>query len=212
MCRYVLKKDLPYAKAGEVFERTTHKSEDGLSDYDYLEIKKRVKDGEDEVNFGIKYNYFLNNFDEWFEEIQEPMGGIHWKPKNGDEYCTPGAVDIYSHIWRGDELDIGCYELGEVFRTEEECKKARDRELAEVRLRRTSTFKPDFENENGGYIVGYDYDAKEFTCAHVDCIDYGEPVRYKTKEEAEKSIKENERDWKIYFGIEEKKGENNVSK
>ena len=30
-----------------------------------------------------------------------------------------------------------------------------------------------------------------------------EPVRYETKEEAEKSIRENEQDWKIYFGIKE---------
>lgn len=81
---YKLLKDLPYAKAGEVFERVTHKSEDGLSDYDYLEIKKRVKDGEDKVNFGIKYNYFLNNFDDWFEEIEEPTDSVRWKPKYDD--------------------------------------------------------------------------------------------------------------------------------
>ena len=39
----------------------------------------------------------------------------------------------------------------------------------------------------------------------VGGANYGEPVHYKTKEEAEKSIKENERDWKIYFGVEEEK-------
>lgn len=81
--KYKLLKDLPYAKAGEVFERVTHKSEDGLSDYDYLEIRKREADGEDETRFGIQYNYFLNNFDEWFEEITD---SIHWKPRWGDKY------------------------------------------------------------------------------------------------------------------------------
>ena len=29
----------------------------------------------------------IDNFDEWFEEIQEPTDSIHWKPKDGDEYC-----------------------------------------------------------------------------------------------------------------------------
>jgi len=37
----------------------------------------------------------------------------------------------------------------------------------------------------------------------LDYYDDGEIVRYKTRAEAEKSIKENERDWKIYFGIKE---------
>jgi hypothetical protein len=85
MKQYKLLKDLPYAKAGEVFERTTHKSEDGLSDYDYLEIRKRVSVGEDETHFGIQYNYFLNNFNEWFEEIEESTDSIHWKPKQDEK-------------------------------------------------------------------------------------------------------------------------------
>ena len=203
MKRYKLLKDLPYAKAGEVFERVTHKSEDSLSDYDYLEIKKRVKDGEDEVNFGIKYNYFLNNFDEWFEEIEEPTDSIHWKPKNGEKYWTPGAADIYSHIWRGDELDIGCYESGEVFRTEEGCKRARNRRLAEVRLRRTSTFKPDLNNGELGWVVGYSCLTKKLTTERFIYSYYGEIVCYKTAEDAKKSIKENREDWLIYFGVEE---------
>lgn len=205
---YKLLKDLPYAKAGEVFERVTHKSEDGLSDYDYLEIKKRVKDGEDKVNFGIKYNYFLNNFDDWFEEIEEPTDSIHWKPKLGEKYWFVnywGNVDCRTR----DDLHIDTCNLrrGNVYLTEKECEKARDRELAEVRLRRTSTFKPDFKNNNAssGYVVGYDYLNKKFCIENVLFRDYGEIVHYETKEDAEKSIKENERDWKIYFGIEEKK-------
>nr|DAP83481.1 MAG TPA: hypothetical protein [Caudoviricetes sp.] len=35
-----------------------------------------------------------------------------------------------------------------------------------------------------------------------DDYDAGEPVRYATREEAEKSIEENREDWKIYFGID----------
>lgn len=33
--------------------------------------------------------------------------------------------------------------------------------------------------------------------------DAGESVRYETREDAEKSIKENREDWLIYFGIRE---------
>lgn len=98
--------------------------------------------------------------------------------------------------------DYNAWRTGRVFRTEEECEKALDRELAEVRLRRTSDFEPDFENGNGGWIVGYDHEEDRLLATPIDYIDYGEPIRYATKEEAEKSIRENREDWKIYFGID----------
>lgn len=200
---YKLLKDLPYAKAGEVFERVTHKSEDGLSDYDYLEIKKRVKDGEDKVNFGIKYNYFLNNFDDWFEEIQEPTDSIHWKPQRGDKiwYLDENGNTNFTYFDEDDSYHLSRFEFGNTYRTSGECELARERKLAEVRLRQTSNFKPDFENDRGGWVVCY-YHGK-LDCIKTYSCDSGEPVRYETIEDAEKSIKENERDWKIYFGIKE---------
>lgn len=78
-----------------------------------------------------------------------------------------------------------------------------DETLAEVRLRRTSTFKPDFKNNNGGWVVFYNPRENSLEVQEVYSLDYGEIVRYETEEDAKKSIKENERDWKIYFGIKE---------
>ena len=203
MKRYKLLKDLPYAKAGEVFERNTHKSKDGLSDYDYLEIKKRVKVGEDEVSFGIKYNYFLDNFDKWFEEIPNPTDSIHWKPECGEEYWIVNSYGlIVKRIWSDSNEDINMYKLGIVHPTEEKCEKAHDRELAKARLRRTSTFKSDFKNGNGGWTVYYDHGCEMLATCEIGCYDAGEIVRYKTRAEAGKSIRENREDWKIYFGVE----------
>nr|DAX83183.1 MAG TPA: hypothetical protein [Caudoviricetes sp.] len=201
--KYKLLKDLPFAKAGEVFERVTHKSEDGLSDYDYLKIRKREADGEDETCFGVRYNYFLNNFDEWFEEITD---SIHWKPVIGEEYWSFYSDGGISHnVCTGSYWDTARYEMGRTYRTEEDCIRVRDRELAKARLRRTSTFKPDFENGNGGYVIFYNPEEEKLETHNVYCYDYGEIVRYETIEEAEKSIRENREDWKIYFGIKEKK-------
>ena len=203
--KYKLLKDLPFAKAGEVFERVTYKSKDGLSDYDYFKTSKREKDGEDEVLFTIDYNYFLDNFDEWFEKIEEPTDSIHWKPKHGAEYFwidECGSI-LPGTFYRDSLYDQQRLTFGNVYRTEKEAKKARDRRLAEVRLRRTSDFKPDFENDRGGYVVFYNPKEEKLETHNVYCYDYGEIVRYETVEEAEKSIKENERDWKIYFGIKE---------
>ena len=194
MKRYKLLKDLPTFKAGDLF----YISEHGALVYD---------DGD----FGVMayaqstLEKFPNILTEWFEEIQEPTDSIHWKPEQGDEYFwidECGSI-LPGTFYRGALYDQQRLTFGNVYRTEKEAEKVRDRRLAEVKLRRTSTFKPDFENGNGGWIVGYDHQESKFLSMFVGGANYGEPVHYKTKEDAEKSIKENERDWKVYFGIEE---------
>ena len=52
-------------------------------------------------------------------------------------------------------------------------------------------------------MVYYDHGCETLAVCELDYYDDGEIVRYKTRAEAEKSIKENERDWKIFFGIKE---------
>ena len=146
---------------------------------------------------------FPNILTEWFEEIQEPTDSIHWKPVIGEEYWSFYSDGGISHnVCTGGYWDTARYEMGRTYRTEEECEKARDRELAEVRLQRTSTFKPDFENGKGGWAVYYDHGHETLAVCELDDCDAGEPVRYATREEAKKSIEENREDWKIYFGID----------
>ena len=202
--KYKLLKDLPFAKAGEVFERVTYKSKDGLSDYDYFKTSKREKDGEDEALFTIDYNYFLDNFDEWFEKIEEPTTSVRRTPKMGEAYFY---VDEYGNvereIWDNDGVDNELLAMGFVRLTPEEAAEARDRRLAEVRLRQTSDFKPDFEDCRGGWVVYYNYKDKELYAYDTDYDDSGEIVRYATKEEAEKSIRENREDWMKHFGVKE---------
>ena len=192
---YKLLKDTPTIKAGTMFREV-------VSDYDGAGELARV------TPIGAKTNpqwtiQDINNFDEWFEEIEEPTDSIHWKPKIGDRFWTSGNTSVYSQIWKDDEFDRSCYESGKVYKTKEECEKAFKRELAEVRLRRTSTFKPDFENGKGGWIVFYSYMYKELHSMRDSYTDNGEPVRYETEEDARRSIEKNEQDWKIYFGIKE---------
>ena len=141
--------------------------------------------------------------EEIFEEIEEPVDSIHWKPKIGDSCFVLENTNIRQTAYTGMLRDYNAWRTSRVFRTEEECEKALDRELAEVRLRRTSTFKPDWENCEGGWIVGYDHEDNSLTTISIDCTDYGEIVRYETEKDALKSIRENEQDWKTYFGIEE---------
>lgn len=193
--KYKLLKDTPTIKAGTIFEEIVSMS-DGTRE---LAVAVPGEDIPEDPQFAIQD---IDNFDEWFEEIKEPTDSIHWKPKIGDRCFVLENTNIRLTAYTGMLRDYNAYRTGRVFRTEEECEKALDRELAKVRLQRTSTFKPDFENGNGGYIVDYDYINKKIECCDCFWNDSGEIVRYATKEDAKKSIKENEQDWKIYFGID----------
>lgn len=194
--KYKLLKDTPTTKAGTIFEEV-------ISDFYASKQLTRITPigAKTSPEFTIQD---IDNFDEWFEEIKEPVDSIHWKPKIGDRYFyISGYGTVYSETWHGVPVDYYRRALGSIYPTEEECKKARERKLAKVRLQRTSTFKPDFENGNGGWIVGYDYEDESLTTIPISDVDYGEPVRYATSEDARKSIKENREDWLIYFGVKE---------
>lgn len=185
---YKLLKDLPTVKAGAIFKEKIK--------IDGTRVLKTCGSGH-------KHSILvreIDNFDEWFESTSS----ISWNLKWGDRYWY---IDYWGNVnYRNyadaiiDRLNI---DNGNVYYTEEECKKAHERKLAEVRLRKTSTFEPDFENNKGGWIVVYNYRHHELFAQYVNFEDAGEPVRYATEEDAEKSIRENREDWKTFFGIKE---------
>ena len=194
---YKLLKDTPTIKAGTTFKEV-------VSDFDGAKELARI------TPIGAKTNpqwtvQDINDFGEWFEEVQGPTDSIHWKPKIGDDYWiiySDGDIDQSS--WSDHFTDFARCEMGRIYRTKEECEKARDRELAEARLRRTSTFKPDFKDGDGGWAVCYYHRRKELDCIRTYSCDSGEPVHYKTYEDAQRSIKENRKDWLTYLGIEDR--------
>lgn len=195
--KYKLLKDTPTIKAGTIFEEIVNMS-DGTRE---LTVAVPGEDTPQDPQFTIQD---IDNFDEWFEEMEEPTDSAHWKPKIAEKYfCINEYGDVEWKVWNDDDVDNRLMAMGLVYRTEEECEEARDRRLAEVILRQTSTFKPDFKSGKGGWMVYYDHGCETLAVCELDYYDDGEIVRYKTRAEAEKSIKENERDWKIYFGIKE---------
>lgn len=194
--KYKLLKDTPTIKAGTIFEKVV-RGVDGIKGLAVV-----VPIGADtDFQWTIKD---IDNFDEWFEEIQEPTDSIHWEPEVGEKYWFINEYNLVSErTWTDDSKDFNVHSIGGVFRTAQECMDYVHRRMAEARLRRTSTFKPDFENGNGGWIVGYDYEDESLTTIPISDVDYGEPVRYATAEDARKSIKENREDWLIYFGVKD---------
>jgi hypothetical protein len=204
MKRYKLTKDLPTFRAGQL----AYVSSLGNLMAGTPEKPETTDTG---LELMMYHRTTLKKFPEilteWFEEIQEEStDSIHWKPEYGDEYwfvdyrgdvdCgTWGSITSYIDVWNLDS--------GNIYLTEEECSKARDRELAEARLRRTSNFKPDFKLGCGGYAVYYDHVLCALRAHSLSTIDSGEIVRYETMEDAGKSIRENREDWLTYLGVEE---------
>ncbi len=193
--KYKLLKDTPTIKAGTIFEEVA-------SDFNQWKELVRIAPigAKTSPQFTIQD---IDNFDEWFEEIKEPTDNIHWKPKIGDRCFILENANIRPTAYTGMLRDYNAWRTGRVFRTKGECEKALDRELAEVRLRKTSNFEPDFEDCRGGWVVYYNYKDKELYAYDTDYDDSGEIVRYATKEEAEKSIRENREDWMKHFGVKE---------
>lgn len=192
--KYKLLKDTPTIKAGTIFEKVV-RGVDGIKGPAVVvpigantDFQWTIKD--------------IDNFDEWFEEITD---SIYWKPKWGDKYYHINYTGYVSlTTWEDDSADANRLDLGFVYPTEEACRKAKERRLAKVRLQRSSTFKPDFENGNGGWLVFYNYKHRKLDTVPDFSINSGEPVRYKTIEDAKRSIEENREDWMIYFGVKER--------
>ena len=175
MRRYVLKKDLPTFKAGQL----AYISKTG-------NLIAGTPENQETTDYGLiimiyhetTLKKFPNILTEWFEEIKEPVNSIHWKPNFGEEYWYVNYIgNVVCRSWEDASVDLWLLESGNVYRTIEEAEKARERRLAEVRLRQTSDFKPDFENGNGGWIVGYDYEDESLTTIPISDVDYGAILR-----------------------------------
>jgi len=149
MKRYKLLKDLPTFKAGDLFY---------ISEYGAL-----VHDGGDPDGYNVMayaqptLKKFPNILTEWFEEIKRPTDSIRWKPKHDEKiwYLDENGDTHFTYFDEDDPYHIRRVEFGNTYRTAGECEQARERKLAEVRLCRTSTFEPDFEDDEGGWVVCY---------------------------------------------------------
>ncbi|MBF1463423.1 hypothetical protein [Prevotella pallens] len=201
MKRYKLLKDLPTFKAGQL----AYISKMGNLIAGTPENQETTETGLIiMISHETTLKKFPNILTEWFEEMEEPTDSAHWKPKIAEKYFYINEYgDVEWEVWNDDDVDNRLMAMGLVYRTEEECEEARDRRLAEVRLSQTSDFEPDFENGSGGWVVCYRRRAGKLDYIKTYGCDSGEPVRYATMKEAEKSIKENREDWLIYFGVKE---------
>ena len=195
MKTYKLLKDLPFAKAGTVFTRNTFKSKDGLSDYDYLETSILLDGNQDEAVFGIKRNYFINNFDEWFKE----------EPKI---YFT---IDFFrKEIAKVSEKEIMGYaidnvkSLGLLFETEEEAEKYLEYlEAKEVIKQDAKGFKPDWSDEEQPKHYGYCHAESKRLWRDTEYTEKGSTIYFRSIKDIEESLENHPEEWKTYLTYEQ---------
>ena len=193
MKRYKLLKDLPFAKAGDIL------SLERSQEYGYFKLcKDRSNPRSIELYEGIVEG-FIDNFDEWFEEVKEPKICFtidFYKSKvkeiNTDHYSGWSSLEI-ANIKR----------LGLLFYIQEEAEKYLEYLKAkEVIKQDTKGFKPNWKNCENKYY-GYWNSGKDSLGYLVSYITKYSDICFKTEEDIEESFEKHPEEWKTYLTYEQ---------
>lgn len=193
MIKYKLKKDTFFYKAGTICELTP---------------KGNMVLG-DNGGTCILHNYQLREhpelLDEWFEKIEEKEYGGR-VPRAGAVYWTILAHgEILEDTWYDLKRDGKRFESGSAFWTREEAEKESKRRKAYVILKEdTKGFVPDWKDSTQiKYYVVCPYDGFRILRVTFAFSNKHGILYFKTKEDAEASIKNHHQQWLDYLGVEE---------
>lgn len=129
-------------------------------------------------------------------ELEKQKTEIEYSFKNGEKYfvlCQNGLISDY--LWDGSNFDKTRYSQGNMFKTEEEAAKERDRRLLLTRFRQfrdkcNGDWKPDFEDwEVHKYYLAYSYVSNALCCFAALCNTDFQPFGYfKNRTDGERAI------------------------
>lgn len=175
---YRLLKDLPFAKAGEIFESRI--LDDGKEYMFWEEIKIQN----------------IKNFDEWFEEIPEPKWAYHISDHGDSISCIRvGSLPSSERYLK---------EIGNYFETKEEAEKYLEFLKAKTIIKQdTKGFKPDWNNKDEDKYFGeWDFDDE---VPHIGLLtNFKQPeIYFKTFEGIKESFKKHPEEWKTYLTYEQ---------
>lgn len=193
MTQYRLKHDLPNAKAGDIFD-----VEEGC-----VGMFKIYESGNEEYFFDTDE---VGNFDYWFEEIEEALGGVLYKPAKGstcwrlDGQMTPTEV-----IWSDSIADNELRDLGLIFKTYDEANLARKKEFAKVRIQRAALqtgFKPKWDQlaQPKWYLV-YNLKSHRLVPALAGPVNPGAIAYYGEPGPAIRAGRKYRREYLLCFGV-----------
>ncbi len=194
MKKYKLLKDLPFAKAGDIL------SLERSQEYGYFKLcKDRSNPRSIELYEGIVEG-FIDNFDEWFEEIKEPkifftidIYKSKFKEINTDYYSGWSALEVKN-----------IKDLGLLFKTKEEIDKFIAYLKAKAIIKQdTKGFKPNWNNEGEKKFFGsWNFQRKEVYWNYEYINKYVE-IYFKTNEDIEESFEKHSEEWKTYLTYEQ---------
>lgn len=187
MKEYKLLKDLPFAKAGGIFQTIGSEGYEILAPKEYTEHR----------------HYFvlrdIENFDEWFEENKGP--------KEPEVYFViniiKNQVDEVARFFYSKPSVANMKKLGLIFDTREEAeKRLKWLNAREILLEDTKGFKPDWKDfDQYKYRVSYNHKYSAIGAGPTTHMNAGE-IFFRTNEDARNSATIHRKEWKIYLGIE----------
>lgn len=197
MKRYKLLKDLPFAKAGAIFQEWTGersgKEEKALVNIDNLTTTLWVGD--------------IKAFDEWFEEVKEPELPKEFFCINIDKVINYNYYLFQSRESTRQEYARfveGYKSVGSFFETREEAEEYLEYLKAKAIIKQdTKGFKPNWncsrEEKYYGFwaTVGKKLDYLDTSCMQSSAI------MFKTEEDIRESFKKHPKEWRTYLTYEQ---------
>ena len=186
MKRYKLLKDLPFAKAGDIFKGELEYGTTVLSPEDYENYEHKLSSDE------------FWDFDEWFEEIKEPeqiyyvdnLGGYVSKIEKNQLAIFPTLIANLKSI-------------GNYFETREEAEKyLAYLKAKEVIKKDAKGFKPDWNDDETKYSGYWDYFYEKFNSTST-CLVKDTTIYFKSEEDIKESFEKHPEEWETYLNYEQ---------
>lgn len=132
-------------------------------------------------------------------EKLEVVNGV-WVPVIGDYYYTFNGKE---QTWDDDSLDNEALAIGDVHPTKEAAQKAYDLEVARTKIRRSSSFRPDWSNHDQyKWSIYYNHIAEKLLVGPAQWTQGINTVYYETKPQAEQAAKDLKAEYLLVAGVE----------
>ena len=198
MKRYKLLKDLPYAKAGEIFivEAGIRKvvAEAVLTNSENEEIQFWMKD--------------IKDFKDWFEELPEIEIPFEFFFIYGTSIGTMCEQDYWSNVKTKQKYikNIDEYKrIGNYFETLKEANEYLAYLKAKETIRQdTKGFKPDWNNFKQPKWCGIWDNQRRLILATDNYTNQTDNIYFRSEDDAEESIDTHYREWKLYLTYKQK--------
>ena len=184
MKRYKLLKDLPFAKAGDIFKGE-------------LEYGTTVLFPEDYENYEHKLNSDeFWDFDEWFEEVGEPEW-VYYINAFGGVVDNVRVADLPG-------VRASLKSTGNYFKTQEEAEEYLAYLKAKAIIKQdVKGFKPDWDNGWQLKFSGYWNCNKNEAVVTWTISNKSSEIYFSSREDVEESFKKHPEEWKTYLNYEQ---------